>query len=39
MGQIGEARTAYQLALQAGQGSPLLQFKLDDLTAADSTQG
>ncbi len=39
MGQIGEARTAYQLALQAGQSSPLLQFKLDDLTAADSTQG
>jgi len=39
MGQVGEARTAYQLALQAGQSSPLLQFKLDDLTAADSTQG
>jgi len=38
MGQVGEARTAYQLALQAGQSSPLLQFKLDDLTAADSTQ-
>ncbi len=39
MGQVGEARTAYQLALQAGQSTPLLQFKLDDLTAADSTQG
>jgi len=39
MERIGEARTAYQSALQAGQSSPLLQFKLDDLTAADSTQG
>ncbi|MBE0469139.1 MAG: tetratricopeptide repeat protein [Methyloprofundus sp.] len=39
MGQVGEARTAYQSALQAGQSSPLLQFKLDDLTAADTTQG
>jgi len=38
MARIGEARTAYQAAVKAGQGSPLLQFKLDDLTAADTTQ-
>lgn len=36
MGRIGEARTAYQAALNAGQSSPLLQFKLDDLTVNDS---
>lgn len=36
MGRIGEARTAYQAALNAGQNSPLLQFKLDDLTVNDS---
>jgi len=35
MGRIGEARTAYQAALNAGQSSPLLQFKLDDLTTGD----
>ncbi len=39
MVRIGEARTAYQAAVKTGQGSPLLQFKLDDLTAADTTQG
>jgi len=39
MARIGEARTAYQAALKAGVSSPLLQFKLDDLTAADTTQG
>jgi len=39
MARIGEARTAYQTAVKSGQGSPLLQFKLDDLTAADTTQG
>jgi len=39
MQRIGEARTAYQSALKAGKSSPLLQFKLDDLTAADSIQG
>ena len=39
MGRVGEARTAYQAALQAGQSSPLLQFKLDDLTATDSNDG
>jgi len=39
MARIGEARTAYQAAVKSGQGSPLLQFKLDDLTSADTTQG
>ena len=39
MGRIGEARTAYQTALKVGQSSPLLQFKLDDLTATDSIDG
>lgn len=39
MARIGEARTAYQAALKAGQTSPLLQFKLDDLTATDSIDG
>lgn len=39
MARIGEARTAYQAALKAGQSSPLLQFKLDDLTASDSIDG
>lgn len=31
----GEARTAYQNAQRNGQGSPLLQFKLDDLAAPE----
>jgi len=35
MARIGEARTAYESALKAGQSSPLLQFKLDDLTTGD----
>ena len=35
LGRLGEARTAYQSALRAGSNSPLLQFKLDDITAAD----
>jgi len=39
MSRIGEARTAYQSALKSGKSSPLLQFKLDDLTAADSSKG
>jgi hypothetical protein len=33
--RLGEARTAYQSALRAGARSPLLQFKLDDITAAE----
>ncbi len=32
--RLGEARTAYQTALRAGSKSPVLQFKLDDITAA-----
>ena len=39
MARIGEARTAYQAALKAGQSSPLLQFKLDDLTVSDGVDG
>jgi len=35
LGRLGEARTAYQSALRAGSNSPLLQFKLDDITVAD----
>ena len=31
----GEARTAYQAALRSGSQSPLLQFKIDDLTEAE----
>lgn len=34
--RLGEARTAYQSALRAGIKSPLLQFKLDDITVAES---
>jgi predicted negative regulator of RcsB-dependent stress response len=37
MSRIGEARTAYQAALKAGKNSPLLPFKLDDLTIADKS--
>jgi len=33
--RLGEARTAYESALRAGQQSPLLQFKLDDITSAE----
>ncbi len=33
--RLGEARTSYQKALRLGQNSPLLQFKLDDITAAE----
>lgn len=36
MGRVGEARTAYQASLSAGRRSPLLQFKLDDLTVIDN---
>ena len=35
LNRLGEARTAYQNALRAGQNSPLLQFKLDDITASE----
>lgn len=33
--RLGEARTAYQSALRAGKNSPLLQFKLDDISAPE----
>jgi predicted negative regulator of RcsB-dependent stress response len=34
--RLGEARTAYQNALREGGGTPLLQFKLDDITAPET---
>lgn len=36
--RLGEARTAYQNALREGASSPLLQFKLDDITAPETLQ-
>ena len=36
--RLGEARTAYQSALRAGVKSPLLQLKLDDITAAEAVE-
>jgi len=33
--RLGEARTAYKSAVRSGSQSPLLQFKLDDITAAE----
>jgi len=33
--RLGEARTAYQSALREGVKSPLLQFKLDDITSTE----
>lgn len=33
--RLGEARTAYQSAIRAGNRSPLLQFKLDDISASE----
>ncbi|MFW5444241.1 MAG: YfgM family protein [Methylococcaceae bacterium] len=33
--RLGEARTAYESALRAGLKSPLLQFKLDDISSAE----
>lgn len=35
LGRLGEARTSYQSALRSGQVSPLLQFKLDDITESE----
>lgn len=35
LGRLGEARTAYQSALRLGQRTPLLQFKIDDITAPE----
>jgi len=34
--RLGEARTAYQTAIREGASSPLLQFKLDDITASET---
>lgn len=36
--RLGEARTAYQNAIREGASSPLLQFKLDDITAPETVQ-
>lgn len=36
--RLGEARTAYQNAIREGASSPLLQFKLDDITAPETIQ-
>jgi predicted negative regulator of RcsB-dependent stress response len=36
--RLGEARTAYQNAIREGASSPLLQFKLDDIAAAETIQ-
>jgi len=33
--RLGEARTAYESALREGAKSPLLQFKLDDITTTE----
>ncbi len=33
--RLGEARTAYESALRDGARTPLLQFKLDDITSAE----
>jgi len=33
--RLGEARTAYESALREGAKSPLLQFKLDDITSTE----
>lgn len=35
LGRLGEARTAYQHALRLGQRTPLLQFKIDDITTPE----
>lgn len=36
--RLDEARTSYQNALRNGQPSPLLQFKIDDLTAQEKQE-
>lgn len=35
LGRLDEARTAYKDAQRQGQASPLLQFKIDDITAPE----
>jgi len=39
LGRLAEARTAYTSALRSGTYSPFIQFKLDDITAADIVSG
>ncbi len=39
LGRLAEARTAYTSALRSGSNSPFIQFKLDDITAADIVSG
>jgi predicted negative regulator of RcsB-dependent stress response len=36
--RLGEARTSYKNALNEGSSSPLLQMKLDDITAPETVQ-
>jgi len=36
--RLDEARTSYQNALRNGHQSPLLQFKIDDLTAQEKVE-
>jgi predicted negative regulator of RcsB-dependent stress response len=36
--RVDEARTAYEKAIREGYNSPLLQFKLDDLTAPEKLE-
>ncbi|MCK5924557.1 MAG: tetratricopeptide repeat protein [Methylococcales bacterium] len=38
LNRLGEARTAYEKAIKTAQGSPLLQMKLDDISAPETTQ-
>ncbi|MGR8934993.1 MAG: YfgM family protein [Gammaproteobacteria bacterium] len=38
LNRLDEARTAYQNAQREGQASPLLQFKIDDITAPEVIQ-
>lgn len=38
LNRIDEARSSYQNALRNGQQSPLLQFKIDDLTAPEMVE-
>ncbi len=39
MDRLDEARAAYQSAIRTGQATPLVQFKLDDITAAPVITG
>lgn len=39
LNRLGEARTAYQNAMRTTQGSPLLEMKLNDITAFETITG